>query len=857
MEQVKVSELASEFEIRNSTVIGELKRIGVWVPSADTQVDQDIANRVRRRLQLLAEIEQEEQSRAVKAKVKKKAPAPAKPRKRIAPMGRPSKGVRRKPSEEDEALADSPLAGSLAPRKGKASVYRRVERPAEAEEAVEEAAAAPVEEVVEAPAATVPEAAPEPAAADEKKEPEVAAQAEVAEPAAQEAPPVAATPVEPAKPRPAVIRPAPAAKPAPAPVQRPARRKPPARRPALVRPAARQRVRPGMLDRKRMPLIVQPAPPKDRKGPKVRELVPQDLTLSETLSLKEFSEKISVKSKDVLRELITMGIMGNINMLLDQAIMEKLCQRFKVTPNFVTYEESVIEESQAEDEPEDLKPRPPVITVMGHVDHGKTSLLDSIRNTQVAASEAGGITQRIGAYHVDVNGQRIVFLDTPGHEAFTQMRSRGAQATDLVVLVVAADDGVMPQTREAIDHAKAAGVPILVAINKIDKPDAQPDKVRQELSELELIPEDWGGDTIMVEVSATKQTNLDPLMEMILLVAEVLELKANPDRPASGLVLEAKIDKGRGSVATVLVRNGTLNIGDHFIAGSASGKIRAMFDDQGNPCPHSGPGSAVEILGLQSLPQAGDFFQGVQDAAMARQVVEYRKRLAAEQERHRPARMSLEDLYARMKAGEVRELPVVVKGDTRGSVEVVTEMLHKIKSEKVKVRILHKAVGAISESDVLLASASAAIVIGFNVRPEKSAQAAADKEGVDIRLYTVIYKITEEIEKALVGLLEPAIQEVFQGRAEIRETFKVPRYGIAAGSYIQEGTVERSSRIRLLRDNVVIYEGKIDSLRRFKEDVSSVRSGYECGISIAGYQDIKPGDIIEAYTLVETTPELH
>ncbi len=854
MEQVKVSELASEFEIRSSIVISELKRIGVWVPSADTLVDLDIANRVRRRLQLLQEIEQEEQSRAVKAKVKKKAPAPAKPRKRIAPMGRPRKGVRRKPAEEEDSLADSPLAGSLKPRKGKASIYRRVA--AEAEEAVQEAAAAPSEAVVEKPAEAPPEPAAQPLAGEEKKEPEAAPAAEVAEPVAKEAPPVAAKPAEPVKPRPAVIKPAPARKPTPAPVKRPARHKPPVRRAGMVRPAARPRVRPGMVDRRRAPIIVQPAPPKHRKEPKVRELVPQDLTLSETLSLKEFGEKISVKSKDVLKELITMGIMGNINMLLDQPVMEKLCERFKVTPTFVSYEESVIEESQAEDQPEDLKPRPPVITVMGHVDHGKTSLLDSIRKTQVAAGEAGGITQHIGAYHVNVNGQRIVFLDTPGHEAFTLMRSRGAQATDVVVLVVAADDGVMPQTREAIDHAKAAEVPIVVAINKIDKPDAQPDKVKQELSELELIPEDWGGDTVMVEVSATKQTNLDSLLEMILLVAEVLELKANPDRPASGLVLEAKIDKGRGSVATVLVQNGTLNIGDHFIAGAASGKIRAMFDDRGDPSIRSGPGSAVEVLGLQSLPQAGDPFQGVQDAAMARQVVEYRKQQVAEQERRRPTRMSLDDLYARMKAGEVQELPVVVKADTQGSVEVVTEMLRKIKSEKVKVRILLKAVGAISESDVLLASASDAIVVGFNVRPEKSAQEAAEKEGVDIRLHTVIYKITEEIEQALVGLLEPTIQEVFQGRAEVRDTFKVPRYGIVAGSYIQEGTIQRNSRIRLLRDNVVIHEGRIDSLRRFKDDVNSVRSGYECGISIAGYQDVKPGDVIEAYTLEETTPEL-
>ena len=493
---------------------------------------------------------------------------------------------------------------------------------------------------------------------------------------------------------------------------------------------------------------------------------------------------------------------------------------------------------------------------MGHVDHGKTSLLDAIRETRVAAGESGGITQHIGAYHVDVKGQRIVFIDTPGHEAFTRMRARGAQATDVVVLVVAADDGVMPQTTEAIDHARAAGVPILVCINKIDLPGAQPDRVKQALSDLELISEEWGGDTVMVEVSAKEKKNLDHLLEMILLSTEILELKANSNRTATGVVLEARLDKGKGVVASVLVRNGTLRGGDSFIAGAAYGKVRALFDDRGKAVTEATPSSAVEILGLQSLPQAGDSFQVVDDTARAREIGEFRQEQLREHELIRSSKVSLDALYDQMQTGEVKELRIVLKADTQGSLEVLTDTLETLGTEKVRIKTVHSAVGAISESDVLLASASNAIVVGFNIRPEKSAQEAAEHEKVDVRLHRVIYDVANEIRDAMTGLLEPTFRQKNLGRAEVREVFRVPKFGTIAGSSVAEGVIRRNVDARLLRDNVVIYEGKIDSLRRFKDDINEVKVGYECGISISNFNDVKVGDVIEAYTQEEVAPEL-
>jgi translation initiation factor IF-2 len=488
---------------------------------------------------------------------------------------------------------------------------------------------------------------------------------------------------------------------------------------------------------------------------------------------------------------------------------------------------------------------------MGHVDHGKTSLLDAIRETRVAEREAGGITQHIGAYHVTINGRNIVFLDTPGHEAFTLMRARGAKVTDIVILVVAADDGVMPQTREAIDHAKAANVPIVVAINKIDKPNASPERVKRELTDLGLMPEEWGGQTVTVEVSAKKKQNIELLLEMVLLVSDIGEFKANPTRSASGTVLEAKLDKGRGPVATVLVQDGTLNVGDTFIAGPIVGRVRALIDDRGRPTKSAGPSMPVEVLGLTGLPQPGDVFQ-VAEAAKARQIATFREEQAKTRALGaKGGRLTLESLHAQIAEGGMKELPVIIKADVQGSAEVLADTLQKLSDEKAKIRIVHAGVGAVNESDVLLASASNAIIIAFNVRPDRNAESIAERERVDIRQHSVIYNVTDEMKKAMAGLLEPTFKEVRLGVAEVRNTFKVPKFGTIAGCMVTEGRITRSgeSQARLVRDNVVVYEGKIGSLRRFKDDVSEVKAGFECGIGFERFNDIKLGDVIEVFAM--------
>jgi translation initiation factor IF-2 len=490
------------------------------------------------------------------------------------------------------------------------------------------------------------------------------------------------------------------------------------------------------------------------------------------------------------------------------------------------------------------------------VDHGKTSLLDAIRLANVAEKEAGGITQHIGAYHVEKNGRKIVFIDTPGHEAFTRMRSRGAKVTDIVVLVVAADDGVMPQTLEAIDHARAAKVPIIVAINKIDKPDAQPERIKQQLSDRGLLAEDWGGDTVMVPVSAKMKQNLDLLLEMVILVADLQDLKANPGRPAMGTVLEAKLDRGRGPVATVLVRNGTLRVGDFFICGAVFGKVRAMLDDLGEQVREAEPSTPVEVLGLESMPEAGDAFQVVTDTTKAKQIVIYRESKARDVAMSKSGRLTLEQLHKQMQEGEVKELPIILKADVGGSAEVLTETLEKLSNDKVRIRVLHSGVGAITESDVLLASASNAIVIGFNVRPERNAAAVAEQEKVDIRLHTIIYNLTDEIKRAMSGMLEPVFREVYQGKAEVREVFRISKVGMVAGCLVQDGLLKRGNEVRLLRDNVVVHTGKISSLRRFKDDVSEVRSGMECGVTIENYGDIKQGDVMEAFVTEKVATEV-
>ncbi len=575
--------------------------------------------------------------------------------------------------------------------------------------------------------------------------------------------------------------------------------------------------------------------------------ITRKITITEGISIKELSEKLEVRAKDVIKRLLEKGIFATINQTLDSQTATGIARGFGAETSVISFEDEVIQVVEEADKREDLKPRAPVVTVMGHVDHGKTSLLDAIRKTNVTAQEAGGITQHIGAYHVDVHGRKVVFLDTPGHEAFTLMRARGAKVTDIVVLVVAADDGVMPQTLEAINHARAAKVPIVVAINKIDKPEAMPERVKKQLADHNLMAEEWGGDTVTVEVSAKQRTNLDLLLEMNLLVADLQGLKANPKRLASGTVLEAKLDRGRGPVATVLVQNGTLRVGDSFIIGSIYGRVRAMFDDRGRPILEAAPSTPVEVLGLEGVPQAGDRVQVIDDTAKARQIALHRQAKVREAALAKSARLTLEHLHDQLATGDVKELPLIIKADVQGSVEVVADTLTKLSDDKVKVKVIHAGVGAITETDVLLASASNAVIIGFNVRPERKATELAQLEKVDIRLHTIIYELTDEIKKAMAGLLAVKYKETSLGRAEVRDTFRISQVGTVAGCYVQEGKFTREARIRLLRDNVVVHEGRVRSLRRFKEDVPEVKSGMECGVSLENFNDVKVGDVIEAF----------
>ena len=575
--------------------------------------------------------------------------------------------------------------------------------------------------------------------------------------------------------------------------------------------------------------------------------IDREITIAEGITVKELSEKLGVKANLVIKKLVEKKIFATINQTLDVKLAEELSRDFGASTNKVSYEEESTHEIQQSEVDEDRERRPPVVTIMGHVDHGKTSLLDAIRSANVAAKEAGGITQHIGAYHVEKNGRKIVFIDTPGHEAFTRMRARGAKVTDIVVLVVAADDGVMPQTVEAIDHAKAAGVPLIVAINKVDKPDAQIDRIKQQLADRDLLAEDWGGSVVMVPVSAKAKTNLDLLLEMILLVADLQDLKANPARPAMGTVLEAQLDRGRGPVATVLVRNGTLRVGDYFICGSVFGRVRAMFDDRREQIREVLPSMPAEVIGLESMPEVGDTLQVVTDTAKAKQIVIYRESKVRELAMSKTNRITLDQFHAKMGEGEVKDLNIILKTDVGGTAEVLTDTLQKLSTDKVKIRVLRSDVGAITESDVLLAAASNAIVVGFSVRPDRAAQATAEQEKVDIRLHTIIYELVDEIKKAMTGMLDPVFKEVYKGRALVREVFRISKVGTVAGCMVDEGSIPRSAEVRLLRDNRVVFTGKIDSLKRFKNDASEVKSGFECGISLVNYNDIKQGDVIEAF----------
>ena len=790
-----------------------------------------------------------------------------------AAMRRPS--ARRGRPPQPGAETPKPARPTLGPpRLIKTAKAARAEAraAAEAEAAVAAAAESAAAAVAEAPPAIDTPVAPPAVAADVKLSAPPRRAAVIAKPTGRAAPPTLRLRVEepkrPAPPATPVAPPAAAADvrppatmrtpppmsqqplggPRPLPAQ-PVR--PPSSRPLPPRPAVGYRPPPrpyrphgkrgDRRPRQTAPPPVAPPPP-----------ITRTITLAEGMAVKDLADKLEVKAKEVLKKLIEKRFMMTINTTLDTDTATMIAREFGADVEMRSFEEEVGVLESEDSRPEDLVPRAPVVTVMGHVDHGKTTLLDAIRETRVAEREAGGITQHIGAYAVTVKDSRIVFLDTPGHEAFTTMRARGAGVTDVVVLVVAADDGVMPQTQEAIDHARAADVPILVAINKIDKADANPDRVKQELAERDLAPVDWGGQTEMIPVSAKQRRNLDTLLETILLQAELGEHKANPKRTAAGAVLEAKVDRGRGPVATILVQDGTLRVGDNFIAGARVGRVRALIDDRGRQIKEAAPSSPVEVLGLTNLPQPGDAFQVVGDAAKARQIALLRQNQLKEKALgSRGTRLTLESLQQQLAEGEAKELPIIIKADVQGSAEVLAESLAKLGDERVKIRIIHTGVGAVSESDVLLASTSNAIIIGFNVRPDRNAAAVAEAEGVDVRKHSVIYNVTDEVRKAMSGLLEPTTEEKQLGLAEVREVFKVPKFGAAAGCVVTDGRITRAgdAQARLVRDGVVVHEGRIGSLRRFKDDVNEVKTGIECGVAFEKFADVKVGDVIESFTV--------
>jgi translation initiation factor IF-2 len=907
---VRIYKIAELLGLSSQEAIALLKDdTGIAVKSASSSIEEIVAKQfverhAKRRDVVLPHgplFSDTPAARRAGRRAKTEPPPPAKPklRPRLVKTARPAEAeaegdVETQDTQAAEAAAAAPPADAAAPA-AEAAGTDEASATATADAAAE--AGAPAETEAEVAADTA-----EAQAADAAEGPEPAA-APAAEPLAarSEAP---ARPAAPAARRPARVVPpsrrlriedpvtgeAPAARPAPPrPVIRPR-----ASPPAPTRPAAPAPVRPGMgpmspaprppLGGPR-PLPSQPVRPTGhlpgarppggrppgmrppmRGGPRRRRTerpqapvappppppITRMITLAEGMTVKDLADKLDVKAKDVLRKLIERRMMLTINSTLDGETAELIARDFGAEVLMRSFEEELTEVEQETSAPEDLETRAPVVTVMGHVDHGKTTLLDGIRTTKVAEGEAGGITQHIGAYSVDVNGRRVVFLDTPGHEAFTMMRARGARVTDIVILVVAADDGIMPQTKEAIDHARAAGVPIVVAINKIDKPDANVERVKRELTENGLMPEDWGGTTVTVEVSARQRKNLDQLLEMLLLVADMADLKANPKRMAQGTVLEAKLDRGRGPVATVLVQDGSVSEGDLFIAGTVDGKVRALFDHMGRKIKSAGPATPVEVLGLSAVPAPGDTFQVIDDPIKARQVVAYRQAQAKEKALTRKGgRLTLESLQQQMVEGGVKELAVIIKADVQGSAEVLADSLAKLSDERVKIRAIHTGVGAVNESDVLLAAASNAIIIAFNVRPDRNAAEVAEREEVDIRPHSVIYHVTDEIKKAMAGLLEPTIKETRLGSAEVRETFKTPKVGTVAGCMVLDGRITRSgdAHARLLRDNVVVWTGKLASLRRFKDDVSEVKSGLECGIVLERFNDVKVGDVVEVFTV--------
>jgi translation initiation factor IF-2 len=823
-----------------------------------------------------------------------KAPEPPKPTGPALPPPRLVKGVKPPPlptpAVEETAPVEEPQpAPPPEAPPAPAAVEPAPEPVAPEPPPVEPPAPVPAHQEPAAPAAAAPSAPPQaakPATPVPGRVVPPTIRLRIEDPRTGQAPPARPTVVRSIVPQPPPAPPKPAAPP-PTPARPAAGASRPAARPSAARPGMPQQplggprplpsqpVRPGQAARPGQPAgrpgmpsrpSYQPRPAPRPAGsrparpaapapmpmtPTAPPPVTRTITLAEGMTVKDLADKLDVKAKDVLRKLLERRLMMTINSPIDEETARVIARDFGADVQMRSFEEEILEVEQEETRAEDVVTRAPVVTVMGHVDHGKTTLLDAIRETHVAEREAGGITQHIGAYAVQVGERKVVFLDTPGHEAFTMMRARGARVTDVVVLVVAADDGVMPQTKEAIDHAKAAGVAIVVAINKIDKPEANPERVKRELSDLGLMPEEWGGQTVTVAVSAKKRQNLELLLEMILLVTEMSELKANPKKNAMGTVLEAKLDRGRGPVATVLVQDGTLHVGDNFLAGTIVGKVRALIDDRGRPVKSALPSTPVEVLGLSGLPTPGDTFQAIADTAKARQIATFRQAQAKERALGKSARLTLESLQQQIAEGGVKELPIIIKADVQGSAEVLANTLTKLSDERVKVRIIHTGVGAINESDVLLASASNAIIIGFSVRPDRNATDVAERESVDIRLHSVIYNVTDEMKKAMAGLLEPTFKETRLGIAEVRQTFKVPKFGTVAGCMVTDGRITRSgdAQARLLRDHVVVWEGKLASLKRFKDDVSEVKAGFECGIALERFNDVKVGDVIEAFAM--------
>jgi len=916
MANVRVFTLARDLSLTSQEVIERLEKLGVDVKTASSSVDEDTADKLRRVLKIDAltrkrkriygsEEDEDERERlareqkekvaaerAAREKAAEEAMAAVEERK-VRGRKRSTREAERTATEPAPALAHAPGAPRLAPKvaappPSEADVDTE-ETAVEVEEApvAAEAALAEEEAAPGMPPAAVAPAPARPAGVVRKtvtgarlggpvRPIAPAAPAPPPSPPESEAPTpaAAASPAAPSAARPAVRRPlrpiAPPRPVSPHPVtpRAPLPRSP---HPVSARPGAG--VRPISPYPGRMPPgpgirpAGRPAPRTKTKGkstpvaPREERPVytgpPRKITLSEGVTVKELGEKMEdVKSRDIIKALISRGVMATLNQSVDPKLAIEISREFGYEAEIQSFEEELVSVQAVESKPEDLEQRAPVITVMGHVDHGKTSLLDAIRETSVAADEAGGITQHIGAYHVDVGTRRVVFLDTPGHEAFTLMRARGAKVTDIVVLVVAADDGVMPQTIEAMDHAKAAGVPIVVAVNKMDKPGAQPDRVRQQLSDHGLSPEEWGGQTVFVDVSAKKRQNLEQLLEMLLLVADLQDLKANPGKPALGTVLEARLDKGRGPVATVLVQDGTLHVGDTVVAGAVAGKVRALVDDRGSRLKDAGPSTPVEILGLGSLPEPGDQLLSVTDSLKAQEIVTFRQLKMREKALAASARIRLEDLGRAIAEGQLKELLIVLKADVQGSLEAVADQLGKLPQDKIKLRIIRQGVGAVTEGDVLLAAASNAVVIGFNVRPERKAAEVAERDEVEMRLYTVIYDVGEDMKKAMEGLLEPTTREVQLGAAEVREIFRISRVGTIAGCYVTDGKVVRSAHVRLLRDNVVIHTGRVASLKRFKDDATEVKAGLECGIGLAGYNDVKPGDVIDFYTTEQVKVKL-